>query len=225
MLDSVRAEDLVRMLRGGLEAVRSNHEYLSKLDAATGDGDHGSAMLRAVAAAEEAIRKGDPSDLGAMLQAVGWGVMGATGGAPGPLLGSFFTGMSASAALTEFDCRAVASLFESGLANLREQTRAQVGDKTLIDALVPAIEALRAAAEAGRGVDEALASAAEAADRGADATTQMRARFGKARNLGERSAGTLDPGAVTVSCMFIGFVQGMRPGSETTKPGSAIRYA
>ena len=94
------------------------------------------------------------------------------------------------------------------LASVRAQTKAQPGDKTMIDALVPAVEALCAAAEGGAGTAEMLLLAAEAARAGAEATSAMQARFGRARNIKEQSIGTQDPGATSVSLIFKGFLKG-----------------
>lgn len=205
------AADVIRMIQGGLAEIRANHEELSRLDSATGDGDHGSAMLRAVDAAEKAIQESGDGKVAEVFQAMAWGVMGAAGGAPGPLFGSFFMGMGSAAGEGEMDCPAVAAMFESGLAKLRKQTKAQPGEKTMIDALVPAIEAFRAAADAAEGVDAALSAAAAAAAQGAEATRDMLAKHGKARNLGERTLGHVDPGATSVACMFKGFSQAAAP--------------
>lgn len=209
MARTMGAADITRMIQGGLDEVRANHEELSRLDAATGDGDHGSAMLRAVDAAEKAMNDSADSDMPKMFQAMAWAMMGAAGGAPGPLFGSFFMGMGSAVGDGEIDCAAVAAMFEGGLAKLRKQTKAQPGEKTMIDALVPAIEAVRAAADGVQAIEAALASAAQAAAEGAEATADMLARHGKARNLGERTIGHVDAGATSVACLFRGFSQAL----------------
>lgn len=214
MAETIGYEGLVQMIRGGLEAIRANHEELSRLDNALGDGDHGSAMLRAVEAAEKAIRQTTDGGAAKLLQAIAWGVMGSAGGAPGPLFGSFFLGMAAEAGDGDMDAAAVAAMFESALAGLRKQTKAQPGEKTMIDALVPAIEALRASADASGDVAAALAGAAEAAVKGAESTRDMQARHGKARNMGERTIGHQDPGATSVSCLFKGFADAVASDGE-----------
>ena len=209
MAETIGAAEIVRMIRGGLGLVRANHEELSRLDSALGDGDHGSAMLRAVEAAEKAIQDTGDGKTSDVLQAIAWGMMGAAGGAPGPLFGSFFMGMGDAAGQDPLDCAAVAAMFEAGLASIRKQTKAQPGEKTMIDALVPAIEALRAAADASADVPAALARAADAADAGAESTRDMRARHGKARNMGERTVGHVDPGATSVAYLFKGFAEAL----------------
>jgi len=125
------------------------------------------------------------------------------------LLGSFFLGMSEAAAGSEtLDGPGLAAAFEAGLAKLRAQTPAQVGDKTMVDALVPAIEALRQAADAGAEPSALLAQAADAAQRGAERTRELQARFGRARNLGPRTIGHVDPGATSIALFFAGFRDG-----------------
>ena len=205
-MEAIGYDEVVRMIRGAASEIRANREHLSKLDSATGDGDHGTAMLRAMEAAEKAVADARPPAIAPMLEAVAWGIMGAAGGAPGPLLGSFFLGMSEAVGERQtLDGPAVASMFEGGLAAMRKQTPAKPGDKTMLDALIPAVEALRAATGAGPDVASAMKRAADAAARGAEGTRDMQARFGKARNLGERSKGTVDPGATSISCIFKGF--------------------
>jgi dihydroxyacetone kinase-like protein len=205
MAETMNCEQVVQMIRGGLKQIRANHEELSRLDSALGDGDHGSAMLRAVEAAEKAIQQTDGTTAD-VLQAIAWGVMGAAGGAPGPLFGSFFLGMG-EAADSEMDVAGVAAMFEAGLANLRKQTKAQPGEKTMIDALVPAVEALRAAADASADIAAALARAAEAAAEGAESTRDIQSRHGKARHMGERTVGHVDPGSMSVTYLFKGFAE------------------
>ena len=108
------------------------------------------------------------------------------------------------------DGAGLASALEAALASVRKQTKAQVGDKTMMDALVPAIQAVRAATDAGASPAEALAKAAAAAEAGAASTKDMRARFGRAKNLGDRSIGSPDPGATSMSLIFKGFAEALK---------------
>jgi dihydroxyacetone kinase-like protein len=102
-------------------------------------------------------------------------------------------------------------VFEAGVAKLQRQSRAQVGDKTMMDAFLPALAALKSA-DSARGIKAALEQAAEAASKGAEATRNMKAKFGRARNLGDRVLGHTDPGAVSVSLIFKGFSEGLSHG-------------
>jgi dihydroxyacetone kinase-like protein len=210
MAEALAYDDVVRMLRGAAAKIRDGHETLSRLDAATGDGDHGTSMRRAMEALEQAIQDASSRRIAALLHDVGWAIVSAGGGATGPLLGAFFMGMSEPAGGREtLDAPALADLFEAALADVRAQTKAKPGDKTMLDAMVPAVEALRAAAGEGQGPTAAMARAAQAAETGAAATTDMQARFGKAKNLGPRSVGSADPGATSMSFIFRGFADAL----------------
>jgi dihydroxyacetone kinase-like protein len=211
MGETIGYAELVCMLRRAAERVREERERLSELDSQGGDGDHGTTMARAMDRLEGALESGAPPALGPLLQAVGWAIMGVDGGATGPLLGSFFMAMAPPAASTErLDAAGLAALFEAGLAGVRQNTRAQIGDKTMIDALEPAVEALAAAAAESADITAALERAARAAESGAAATAQMAARFGRAKHLGERSKGHRDPGATSISLIFLGLCEGAR---------------
>ncbi len=204
-------DQVVAMFQGAITNIRANIKELSALDAAIGDGDHGVAMGRAGDAVEKAIQEADGSDLKSLLQAMGWGVMSIDGGSTGPLLGSLFMGMSEGVEGKDpADRDALAALFKAGLANIQQYTKAQVGDKTLMDALIPAVGAIQAACEAGKSVPQALTDAAQAAEKGALATKTCIARFGRAKNLGDRTLGHQDPGARSIALIFSGFAQALQ---------------
>jgi dihydroxyacetone kinase-like protein len=115
----------------------------------------------------------------------------------------------AAAGKDALDAADLAALFEAGLAGVQAQTKAQVGDKTMIDALVPAVSAAREAAGGGASISDVLQRAAKAAEQGAVSTKELQARFGRARNIKEKSIGTQDPGATSVSLIFRGFWKGV----------------
>ena len=193
MSDPLGYSQLCGMLNGAVAQIRSQHERLSQLDSAVGDGDHGTSILRAMEAVGQTLAAPPAADLKALFAAIGWAVMGCDGGSTGPLLGSFFMGMGdAAAGKTELDFPAFLAAFESGVAKLQKQSRAQIGDKTMMDAFLPALAALKAA-DPAQGFRAALTQAAQAAALGAEATKNMRARFGRARNLGDRVLGHMDP--------------------------------
>jgi len=209
MKDAITKDDFARMIAGAAAAIRAQHAMLSQLDCAAGDGDHGTTMLRAVERLEKAFAPGSPEDLKTCLRDAGWGVLGVDGGASSSLLGTFFSGMAdAPACGNSISASDLAAIFEAGLAAIRKQTKAEPGDKTMMDALVPAIRALREAADAGTSVTEALHEAAEAARTGAEATQNLTARYGRAKLLGEKTRGHQDPGATSMSLMFEGFCSG-----------------
>ena len=201
-------DELVEMLRRASTRVREKQEELSALDSKGGDGDHGTTMVRAMDQLEKAVGEASPPALGPLLQQVGWAIMGVDGGATGPLFGSFFMAMAKGCEGEQLDAGALASVFEAGLAGVQKNTRAKVGDKTMIDALVPAVAALRGAIDDGAGIEAALERAAEAAEEGARSTVELTARFGRAKNIGEASRGYADPGATSVSLIFRGFHEG-----------------
>jgi dihydroxyacetone kinase-like protein len=203
VMQTVGYAELVKMLRGAAAKIKAGQAALSKLDSVIGDGDHGTTIARAMGLVEKSIGAAKGQDLGGLLNDAGWAVMGVDGGATGPLLGTLLMGMGESAAGKKaLDASALAEVFEGGLAAVQKQTPAQVGDKTMIDALAPAVAALRAAAEAGDLPAVAMRKAADAAEQGAASTVNLRARFGRARNLGDRSIGVQDAGATSMAMIF-----------------------
>ncbi|MFA6244381.1 MAG: dihydroxyacetone kinase subunit DhaL [Candidatus Hydrogenedentales bacterium] len=203
-------EETIQMLRGAAAQIRENHEMLSKLDSVGGDGDHGTTMLRAMTILEKAIDSCASNDVKSILNDVGWAIMGVDGGATGPLFGTLFMSMAEGLGdNTTMDAPVLLAAFASGLSGVQAQTKAKVGDKTMLDALVPAIDALRVAVEGGANVVDALRAAAEGAGQGAASTKDLQARFGRAKNIKEQSIGTQDPGATSVSLIFRGFWKGV----------------
>ncbi|MBN1442231.1 MAG: dihydroxyacetone kinase subunit L [Planctomycetes bacterium] len=210
MSSAVGYDDLVSMLRGAAERIRKEHATLSRLDSHGGDGDHGTTMLRAVNTLETTVETSRRQSIADLLEEVGWAILGVDGGATGPLLGMFFTGMAEAArGHDSLDAAALSAVFESGLASVERQTEARVGDKTMMDALVPAVRVLRSASDAGSDVVTALRRAAAAAVAGAESTRDLEARFGRAKQVGARSVGHPDPGATSMGLMFQGFLQGV----------------
>ncbi len=125
-------------------------------------------------------------------------------------MGSFLMGLSNGVGEQDaIDCPTLAAMFEAGLAGVRRQSKAQIGDKTMMDALLPAVDAIRQAADAGKSIKETLQKAAEAAENGAVSTKDFRAKFGRAKNLGDRTLGHQDPGATSMALIFQGFFEGL----------------
>jgi dihydroxyacetone kinase-like protein len=208
--DWIDYDTMTGMLSAVIERIRSERDALAALDAATGDGDHGAAMGKVADAVAQCIEVAGDRDLPALLSKIGWAVMGVDAGSTGPLYGSLFLGMSEGcASVGRLDTTGLATVLEHGVAKLRTYSKAEPGDKTLLDALLPAVSAVRAAADEGRSVADALSAAAIAAEQGAERTTQMRAVFGRAKNIGERSVGHVDPGAASMSLVFAGFKKGV----------------
>ena len=207
------------MLTGAIAKVRDGSDYLSQLDSAGGDGDHGITMRRAMGEIEKTLAANQEASLRDLLSHVGWTLLGIDGGATGPLLGSFFMGVAEEVGERQrLDVAGLAGAFEAGVAQVRKQSKAQIGDKTMIDALLPAVEALRGGVNAGQDVEQSLLEAAEAAGRGADATKNFVAKFGKARFSGERTLGHPDPGATSMAMIFAGFCEGMKLFNQAASP-------
>jgi dihydroxyacetone kinase-like protein len=211
--DRIDYDTMTGMLSAVVERIRSARDTLATLDAATGDGDHGAAMGKVADAIAQCIDDTEHGDPPALLSKIGWAVMGVDAGATGPLYGSLFLGMSDGCANVDgLDTVGLATALEHGVARLRKFSGAEPGDKTLLDALLPAVSAVRAAADAGASVADALNAAAIAAEDGAQRTIQMKAAFGRAKNLGERSIGHVDPGAASMSLVFAGLKKGVAHG-------------
>lgn len=204
MLETISYPQVCQMLQSAVGRIRANHELLSQLDAAVGDGDHGTTILRTMEAVAKVIADSTGTDLKELLSKIAWAVMDCDGGSTGPLLGSLFMGMGdAVTDQADLDCAAVVAMFEAGIRKLARQSRAVVGDKTMMDAFLPALDAMQAAAPSG-DIRTVLQQAAAAAAAGAEATKDFRAKFGRARNLGDRVIGHVDPGAVSASLILKG---------------------
>jgi phosphoenolpyruvate---glycerone phosphotransferase subunit DhaL len=176
--------------------VAENRAYLTKLDGAIGDGDHGTNMDRGMKKALERLEATDSDDIGVSLKAVGMALVSSVGGAAGPLYGTLFMQMGqAAAGKSELDVAGFTEALDAGVQGVIKRGKAEPGDKTMLDALGPALDALRAAD--GDDVAGALQRAAEAAREGMEATVPLVARKGRASYLGERSAGHQDPGATS----------------------------
>ncbi len=193
------------MLDNALKQIKAREDEFSKLDAVIGDGDHGTAIVTALSAIHRIAQNG--TEFKAMLGDMGMGVMLEVSGSTSTLLGAFFLGMSDCADGTELDAAGVKRMFAGGLANVQQQTKAQRGDKTMMDALIPAVEAIQASTS--DDIKEILTAGADAALKGAEETVQMKANFGRARNYGERSIGYADSGATSWSCMFAAFADAL----------------
>lgn len=209
MTTQVKSDDIGRMMKAAAARVRADQKQLSELDSVAGDGDHGATMLRVVDCLERAFVADPAVDLKQAFHRAGWDVMGADGGASTSLLGVFLVGISDGLpeGCESLDGRALAEAFHSGLSAVQRQTKAQPGDKTMMDALVPSVLAMLDASKPGGDIGVMMQHAAEAAKAGAESTKNMTARYGRARLLGERTLGHQDAGATSIALMFAGFAQ------------------
>ncbi|MDN4480953.1 dihydroxyacetone kinase subunit DhaL [Demequina muriae] len=184
-------------------AVHEHKAHLTELDSAIGDADHGSNMARGVTAVNQAVAGAAPDTLDEMFKLVGMTLVSSVGGASGPLYGTFFLRFGVDAGATEsLDGAGLAAALQAGLGGVAARGKAEQGDKTMIDAMAPALESFAAAIEAGDSLRDAARAAAEAAAKGRDATEPWEARKGRASYLGERSAGHIDPGAASTTLLF-----------------------
>lgn len=201
------------MMAGASSKIENGCGYLTELDSACGDGDHGTTMLRAMELLNNTLAESKDQDVKSLCSRLGWMFLGIDGGATGPLLGTLFLGISGAVRENEeLDAPRLAVVFAAGMESLRKHTQAQVGDKTMMDALVPAVEAMRKTAA---GVLEALREAAHAAGQGAISTKDLVARYGKARYSESRTLGYQDPGATSMAMLFQGMYEGLLAPGDT----------
>lgn len=194
--------------------MREQQAYLTHLDSAIGDADHGANMTRGFDAAEARLAELAAPAPGEVLATTGHALVTSIGGASGPLWGSVFRRAGhALGDAAEVDLAALAHALGAGLAAVMELGSAEPGDKTMVDALAPAVDALHAAARDGAALGEALDAARRAAEEGARLTTPMLARKGRASYLGERSVGHLDPGAASTALIVAALPLAWRGGA------------
>lgn len=183
-------------------AVDQHKDHLTQLDSAIGDADHGTNMHRGFSAAVAALADYEPDTVGAVLVKTGTTLVSTVGGASGPLYGGALRAIGKALDTPTADAGQIADALAAGLASIEKLGAAAPGDKTMIDAYAPALEAFRQRADAGDDAATAAAAAAEAAEEGMRATTPMQARKGRASYLGARSVGHQDPGATSTALVF-----------------------
>jgi dihydroxyacetone kinase-like protein len=204
MTGSLDAGWAVAWVRRTAQVVTEHRDELIELDRQIGDGDHGENLTRgftAVLAKLDAL-DAPPGDVGAVLKLVATTLMSTVGGAAGPLYGTAYLRAAKVTGLPELDSAAVVAMLEAGLEGIVVRGKATTGEKTMVDAWSPAVEAAVAAADAGASPAALLAAAAEAARGGAEATIPLVATKGRASYLGERSAGHQDPGATSTALIL-----------------------
>lgn len=200
---TVTRDQIVQWLENTAAVLSENKEYLTQLDSAIGDADHGINMDRGFKKVIEKLPTVADKDIGNVLKTTGMTLISSVGGASGPLYGTFFmrAGM-AVASKEELDGDDVVKMLQAGVDGIVQRGRAKTGDKTMFDAWEPAILALRASLEAGDDLPEALGKSVEAAEQGMKDTIPMQAKKGRASYLGERSIGHQDPGATSSYLML-----------------------
>ena len=196
-------ENTLAVIREMAAAMEENRQYLTKLDSEIGDGDHGTNMHRGFQATLERLESTSPASPSDALKAVSMALISKVGGAAGPLYGTAF--LRASTALAEKEevsPEDAADALEAALGGVKQRGKAEVGDKTMIDALEPAVEAAKEAASGAENVADVLQAAAEAAKEGADSTEPLTAKRGRASYMGARAEGHRDPGAASTQLLL-----------------------
>ncbi len=195
---TVTVGDLVAWIHRFSEVIAEHAEELTTLDSAIGDADHGTNMRRGCRAAVEALEATEPTDVSGFGRAIAMKLISAVGGTSGPLYGSFFLALgTAGGATAELDDAGTVAALRAAVDAVRSRGKAEPGDKTMLDALLPAVEAMESCLDEGGSLADALAAGTTAAEDGMHATTPMLARKGRASYLGERSIGHQDPGATS----------------------------
>jgi dihydroxyacetone kinase-like protein len=194
----VGRDNLLAWIEALQKVYAENKEYLTQLDSAIGDADHGINMNRGFTAVQAELEKSTPADISSILKTVAMTLIRTVGGASGPLYGTFFLRASTTCAgKPELEAADVVAIFEAGLEGVMQRGKAQLEDKTMVDALTPALEAMKEALAGGAALKEVLAKGTAAAEAGMKNTIPLQAKKGRASYLGERSIGHQDPGATS----------------------------
>jgi dihydroxyacetone kinase-like protein len=202
MTETITTPQMLHALESMCDTIENEKEYLSELDGAIGDGDHGVNMAKCFREVKKKLAESSAEDVGALLKDVGMVVMNSVGGAMGALYGTFFLKLSqAGAGKSDVNLGDLVGMFQTGEQGILDIGKANPGDKTLIDTLSPAVRAIEAAQKEGKPLAGALADFEQAAKKGMESTTGMLAKMGRASRLGERTIGHQDAGAT--SCYFI----------------------
>jgi dihydroxyacetone kinase-like protein len=193
----ITVDEVVAWLRDFAAVMTQEKDALTALDSAIGDGDHGINMDRGMRAVMEKVDAATPADVPALMKTVGMALISKVGGAAGPLYGTLFLQFGSAAGPDGLTPDGWGACLAAGVAGVRARGKAELEDKTMVDALQPAADAVSAALAEGASFADALARGADAAEEGARATIPLVARKGRASYLGERSAGHQDPGATS----------------------------
>ncbi len=209
-MTSLNYDGFVAMWQTATATIIEKERELTRLDCATGDGDHGVTMVRTIKAILDSVENCEEKDIKKALGDAAWNAMSQDGGSTGPLFGSLLMGMSDGVDSNELDTVAVAKFFTEGLKSMAKQSKAEVGDKTMMDALIPAVNIMNKSADAGESLADMMQKAADAAKAGVESTKAIAARFGRAKNIGERSLGHADPGATSIAYIFQSFADAVK---------------
>lgn len=211
---AVTRDQIVTWLQKTAVILNENKQYLTDLDAAIGDADHGSNMARGFNKVVEALPTVADKDIGNILKTVGMTLISSVGGASGPLYGTFYMRAgTAVAAREELSSEELYQLLQAGVDGILQRGRAVLEDKTMYDAWAPALAAFKAAIDAGDDLPTAVAKLVAAAKQGVEATIPLQARKGRASYLGERSIGHPDPGATSTHLILTALLETVQEAS------------
>lgn len=201
--------DTKALLSAAARSVIASKDRLTKADQDIGDGDHGVGMARGFAAFDQATAK-EVRTIPELFRGCGQALMMTSGGASGLLFGTLFQGAANRLKSDVFDAEALVLALEGGLKAVQDRGKAGIGDKTMVDALAPAAQAARKAFASGASLEDVAGAAAKAAAEGVEATRGLVAKVGKAKGLGERTVGFVDPGALTTSILINSIAETLR---------------
>jgi dihydroxyacetone kinase-like protein len=210
-MSELTSDQMIKWLERFAALLAENKDHLTQLDSAIGDADHGANMDRGFKAVLAKKAEFESKDIATVFKTAAMTLISTVGGASGPLYGTFFlqaaspTGGKSAISAEEFG-----TLLEKGLNGVIQRGKAAVGDKTMIDALQPAVEVYRKAVQGGEPLGDALEKAAESAREGMKSTIPLVARKGRASYLGDRSAGHQDPGATSTALLFQAAAESLR---------------
>nr|WP_319556660.1 dihydroxyacetone kinase subunit DhaL [uncultured Vibrio sp.] len=197
---------LFGMFETAAKNIQAQVPLLNELDSKTGDGDHGTTMLRVCHCIESALQE-EPQEWSQQVDSLGWKIMSQDGGSAGMLVGNLFMGIGSGLVEKELLPAQAAAAIRAGLDRVMIFSGANQGEKTMLDALIPATEALEKEAENGADIEAMFDTAAKAAREGAEATKEMIPTRGRAKNMGEKAVGFIDPGATSMAILFESFNQ------------------
>jgi len=179
------------------DIIIENKKYLTELDSAIGDGDHGINMTKGFKKVKEKLKAEEYDNNKELIKTVAMTLISTVGGASGPLYGTAFLNISKIIPDADFDLDSIIEIGEAAVAGIQKRGKAEAGEKTMLDAIIPAVDSLKESKENGDSVEEALKKSKEKAKEGMKATIDMQATKGRASYLGERSIGHQDPGATS----------------------------
>jgi dihydroxyacetone kinase-like protein len=206
-IESISKSDLANIICGIRDTMEDKKDYLSKIDTQIGDGDHGFSMSQGLHNVCAKLEEFEKEEIGGFLKKCGFEIIRAIGGAAGAIYGTFFTAQASYynshlMGKEELEPADIIGMLTEALNQIKKRGGAQTGDKTLVDALEPAVNELNRSMEAGMALKEMFQNAAHKASEGAENTKTMVARHGRSKFVGDRSLGFVDPGAVSMALMF-----------------------